>query len=152
MKTYDAMRAARTMDEPTTVRFVFVMLAGRIGHEERAWPSISTLCADTGLGDTAVRMALKRLVAAGYLSVIHRRGSSSLWTIEPRHVATDTASSGDTKRVTWRQKARHQTTVEDDKKMTEDTNPNGNGTAQWHENGDGTVSRPQPTTHNGGKP
>ena len=147
------VRVAVTMKETPTVRLVYLMLAvRRIGQDGRAWPAISTLRADTGLGDTAVRMALKRLVAAGYLGVVHRRGSSSLWTIEPRHVATDTASPGDRNRVTSRQKPRHEATPEVRTKLDEVSKPNGNGTLPWHENGDGTVSRPQPTTHNGGQP
>jgi hypothetical protein len=134
------------MDEPPTVRLVWVMLCGRIGDHNRAWPAVSTLCEDTGLGDTAVRGALRRLVDGGHVSVVHRHGLSSLWTIGPRHNGVG-ASPGDgvgasprtNHRVASHQSPRRQATPEIDKKLTRKAtaadNGNGTGTAAVIQNG-----------------
>jgi Helix-turn-helix domain len=145
MNAFDAMRTARTMAEPALTRLVFIMLAGRIGDHDRAWPSISTLCADTGMGSTAVRAALRRLVEDGHIGVDRRAGTSSLWTIGPRHTPSPDEGVTPSPRTTYPIASHHlpprQTAPEVDKKKTRSSGPsappenradgpgsNGNGT------------------------
>jgi Helix-turn-helix domain len=64
-----------------TAKFVLIAVALRAGTDGRAWPSVARVCRDTGLGDRAVRMAIKRLAKAGHLDVLHRPGATLTMTV-----------------------------------------------------------------------
>jgi Helix-turn-helix domain len=66
-----------------TAKLVLLALAVRAGSEGRAWPTVTRLCADTGLSDRAVRYALDSLVAAGHIVLEHRPGRASVVTVTP---------------------------------------------------------------------
>jgi len=67
-------RAIREAKLDPTVRLVLVMLGLRANDGGAAWPSASTIAADTGLGRTAVFRALARAEHAGLLERYRRGG------------------------------------------------------------------------------
>jgi hypothetical protein len=81
-----AVKVAAEIRTDPTAKLVLMMVAYRAGADGRAWPSMATIAADTGLRERAVRHAVHRLAKEGHLEVIHRPGKSSVL----RHQMPDT--------------------------------------------------------------
>lgn len=82
--SWQAARAVLDIDTLNpTAKFVLVVLCLRAGTDGRAWPSLATIGADTGLSERAVRYALRQLQKSGHIDLIHRQGRSSLMSINP---------------------------------------------------------------------
>ncbi|HEY2303910.1 MAG TPA: helix-turn-helix domain-containing protein [Acidimicrobiales bacterium] len=82
--SWQAARAAldvRTINP--TAKLVYLALALRAGKDGRAWPSITQLAKDTGLGRSTIRRALGQLAEQELVTVFHRPGSSSIVTATP---------------------------------------------------------------------
>ena len=62
-------------------KFVLIAIALRAGSDGRAWPSITRVAADTGLSERTVHYALRALVKAKRLTVIHNPGRPSTLTL-----------------------------------------------------------------------
>ena len=67
----------RELRLPPTVKLVLYALASRANSQDRCWPSIATLAADTGLQRRAVQLHLGRLVQRGALVREVRPGRSN---------------------------------------------------------------------------
>jgi DNA-binding transcriptional regulator YhcF (GntR family) len=93
--SWQAARAALDIDMSPTCKFVYIVLALRAGQDRRAWPSVATIAADTGLGRSTVRRALGQLRKAGHIGVVHRQGRSSLVTVTPLAASTVPLSERD---------------------------------------------------------
>lgn len=70
---------------PTTDKMVLLSIADHVGEDFTCYPSISRLCKRTSLKQRAIQGAIKRLVAAGYLTVEMNAGKrgSNLYTVHP---------------------------------------------------------------------
>lgn len=65
---------ANRTDLTPTAKLVMAALHGRAwGDKDTAWPSIPTLAADIGTGETAVKDALRSLQKHGLVTVEHRK-------------------------------------------------------------------------------
>lgn len=65
-----------------TAKLVLLALAVRANTEGRAWPSLTRICADTGLSERAVQDALKSLVADKLIVFESRPGHTSMLTVK----------------------------------------------------------------------
>lgn len=59
--SFQAMAWAVGIKLPSQEKITLVMLANYANEEGRCWPSIDTLCKDTGLSRATVKRALKKL-------------------------------------------------------------------------------------------
>jgi hypothetical protein len=59
--SFQAMAWAVGIKLPAQEKITLVMLSNYANEEGRCWPSIDTLCVDTGLSRATVKRALKRL-------------------------------------------------------------------------------------------
>ena len=84
LMSHDMQRAFYASDLPPTARFVSVTLAwhhnGKTGQCD---PSIALLCEETGLSERAVRLSLRTIEAAGYMTTTPRRGTTPLYILTP---------------------------------------------------------------------
>ena len=71
-----------------TAKQVLVALAFRADPDGKAWPSIATLAEDTELAESTVHRAVSRLVRTHQIEVIHRKGRSSVFMVDPGHSDT----------------------------------------------------------------
>jgi hypothetical protein len=82
--SHDMQRAFYASNLPPTARFVSVTLAwhhnGKTGQCD---PSIALLCEETGLSERAVRLSLRTIEAAGYMTTTPRRGTTPLYILTP---------------------------------------------------------------------
>jgi hypothetical protein len=69
-----AYRTGADLDR--AAKAVLVAIAYHANRQGRAWPSVATLCRDTGYGQAAVRRAIHRLTESGHLTVIHKPGTA----------------------------------------------------------------------------
>lgn len=65
---------------PPTEKLVLLALAWR-EHENGCYPSQTTLGRMTGLGERAIRMALRRLEKKGHVQTVHERGRSNRYAV-----------------------------------------------------------------------
>ena len=64
-------------------KLVLLALANRANSEGRTWPSVAVIAADTELHVRSIHRAIKVLVDAGLLEVIHRNGRPSVYVVLP---------------------------------------------------------------------
>ena len=55
---------------PTRAKFLLIILANYANERGECWPSVATLCADTGMPRSTVKLYLKRL---GEMGLLHRK-------------------------------------------------------------------------------
>jgi hypothetical protein len=159
--SWQAARAVLDIDALNpTAKFVLIVLCLRAGADGRTWPSVATICADTGYADSAVRRALIHLQKSGHIGLIHRSGRSSLVSVDPvlsergtAFPSTGTAFPRTKKRVpsdTQKYKEVKQEVAEPaSPALRSGSASNGNGCAphellhdyEWVELDDGTVER-----------
>lgn len=70
---------ARKMPAPR--KLVLIYLADRANSEHRTWPSVATICDETGLGRSTVFRALEELRDAGYVSHRQRWNDSNVYQV-----------------------------------------------------------------------
>ena len=58
---------------PTHEKFTLIMLANYSDASGKCWPSIETLCKDTGLSRPSVKRALRELVKLEFIKKITRK-------------------------------------------------------------------------------
>lgn len=63
--SFQAMAKAVEIKLPTHEKFVLIMLANYADESGKCWPSVETLCSDTGMSRAAVHKALAKLVKRG---------------------------------------------------------------------------------------
>ena len=68
---------------PTTETIVLLALADWANADAEAWPSIASICGKTRLSERAVRIALRKLEAAGHLTTRQVRGKSARYVVHP---------------------------------------------------------------------
>jgi len=68
------------LDSPTD-KAVLIGLANHTGPDGRCWPGIQRLVLYTSLSERAVRLALRRLEAAGHIRTETRQQSSNMYTL-----------------------------------------------------------------------
>jgi DNA-binding IclR family transcriptional regulator len=66
--SFQAMAKAVEIKLPTQEKFVLIMLANYADESGKCWPSVETLCQDTGMSRAAVHKALAKLTKRGLLS------------------------------------------------------------------------------------
>jgi hypothetical protein len=69
-------------------KLILFALASRVDDEGKCWPSIDTICHDTGLKHRTTQLHLKSLVANGYVRRQERPGRTALLWINMRMLAT----------------------------------------------------------------
>jgi DNA-binding transcriptional ArsR family regulator len=79
-------------------KLILFALASRVDAEGTCWPSIDTICHDTGLKHRTTQIHLKALVEGGYVSRLERPGRSALLRLNMRVLATG-ASDADVQNV-----------------------------------------------------
>ncbi len=67
----------------STDKLVLLALANYANDAGGCWPSMATLMHATALSERAIRTAIGRLKAAGYLQVLYRRGHSNTFRVTP---------------------------------------------------------------------
>lgn len=78
------VRRAWAADLPNgSDKLVLLALADFANGDDRAWPANSTLARKCSRAETAVRDALRRLVAAGHLTRIDRAGDTTMFVVHP---------------------------------------------------------------------
>src|SRR4029077_17469314 len=75
--TWWHVEVVRELRLPPTAKLVLYALASRANPEDRCWPSIATLAADTGLKRRAVQLHVGRLVKRGAIVREVRPGRSN---------------------------------------------------------------------------
>jgi DNA-binding transcriptional ArsR family regulator len=69
-------------------KLILFALASRVDDEGKCWPSIDTICHDTGLKHRTTQLHLKSLVESGYVIRQERPGRTALLWINTRILAT----------------------------------------------------------------
>ena len=69
-------------------KLILFALASRVDDEGKCWPSIDTICHDTGLKHRTTQLHLKALVESGYVIRQERPGRTALLWINMRMLAT----------------------------------------------------------------
>ena len=69
-------------------KLILFALASRVDDEGKCWPSIDTICHDTGLKRRTTQIHLKSLVESGYVIRQERPGRTALLWINMRMLAT----------------------------------------------------------------
>lgn len=69
-------------------KLILFALASRVDDEGKCWPSINTICHDTGLKHRTTQLHLKSLVESGYVIRQERPGRTALLWINMRMLAT----------------------------------------------------------------
>jgi len=81
--TWKAVRQVIDMEGvKPTAKLVLLALAIRANTEGRAWPSLTRICADTGLSERAVRNALRSLAKDELIVFDPRPGHTSMLTVK----------------------------------------------------------------------
>lgn len=70
--SFQAMAWAVRQKAPTKAKFLLIILANYADDQNRCWPSIATLCADTGIPRSTVKLYLDRLVKLGLIEKAKR--------------------------------------------------------------------------------
>jgi DNA-binding GntR family transcriptional regulator len=70
--SFQAMAWAVKIKLPTYEKFVLIMLSNYADEEGKCWPSIETLCNETGLSRPTIKRVLKRLVERGLIVKVKR--------------------------------------------------------------------------------
>lgn len=73
--------ALRDQRLTTRDKMVYVALCDHMDITGRCWPSVTTLCAISGLGKTAVHQGLYVLESLGYIERIQRHATSNLYRV-----------------------------------------------------------------------
>lgn len=91
--SFQAMAWAIKIKLPTHEKFVLVLLSNYADEHGICWPSIETLCEQTGLSRPAVKRALRKLVERGIVTKAKQKKghlqTSNLYTLkwdDPRRV------------------------------------------------------------------
>lgn len=71
--SFQAMAWAVKQQIPTHEKFTLIMLSNYADANGKCWPSIETLCRDTGLSRPSVKRALRRLVELELIKKITRK-------------------------------------------------------------------------------
>lgn len=82
------MSAVWALDLAFTDKFVLLALADNANDDGACWPSHTTVEAKTSLSNRAVRYAIQRLKAAGFIRLTERYGRSNMMTVTPARDAT----------------------------------------------------------------
>jgi DNA-binding transcriptional ArsR family regulator len=69
-------------------KLILFALASRVDDEGKCWPSIDTICRDTGLKHRTTQLHLKSLVESGYVIRQERPGRTALLWMNMRMLAT----------------------------------------------------------------
>lgn len=80
---YARVSSVALRDQRLTARdkMVYVALCDHMDVTGRCWPSVTTLCALSGLGKTAVHQGLYVLESLGYIERIQRHATSNLYRV-----------------------------------------------------------------------
>lgn len=70
--SFQAMAWAIKQKAPTKPKFVLLVLANYADDTNRAWPSLMTLCKDTGISRSVMIECLKKLVELGLIEKVKR--------------------------------------------------------------------------------
>jgi len=74
-------------------KLILFALASRVDDEGKCWPSIDTICHDTGLKHRTTQLHLKSLVESGYVIRQERPGRTALLWINMRTLATGVSAT-----------------------------------------------------------
>ena len=75
-------------------KLILFALASRVDDEGKCWPSIDTICHDTGLKHRTTQLHLKVLVETGYVIRHERAGRAALLRLNIRMLATRVSETG----------------------------------------------------------
>jgi DNA-binding GntR family transcriptional regulator len=70
--SFQAMAWATKVKLPTYEKFVLIMLSNYADEDGKCWPSIETLCNETGLSRPTVKRVLRKLVERKILTKVKR--------------------------------------------------------------------------------
>jgi DNA-binding IclR family transcriptional regulator len=70
--SFQAMAWAVKQTAPTKAKFLLIMLANYADDRGHCWPSIKTLCVDTGIPRSTLKLYLDRLVKLGLIEKAKR--------------------------------------------------------------------------------
>ena len=87
------MTAAWKVRLPQSDKLLLLALADNANDQGLCWPSVQTLSQKCGLDDRTIQRAIKRLTDADHLTVNHRTGRSSYYTVHPRQDVTPVTST-----------------------------------------------------------
>lgn len=70
--SFQAMAWATKIKLPTYEKFVLIMLSNYADEDGKCWPSIETLCNETGLSRPTVKRVLNKLAERGIIKKVRR--------------------------------------------------------------------------------
>lgn len=70
--SFQAMAWAVKQKAPTKQKFVLIILANYADDQGKCWPSLQTLCNETGIGRSTLIVCLNRLVEIGLIEKVKR--------------------------------------------------------------------------------
>jgi DNA-binding IclR family transcriptional regulator len=70
--SFQAMAWAVRQKAPTKAKFLLIILANYADDKNQCWPSIQTLCADTGIPRSTLKLYLEKLVKLGLIEKAKR--------------------------------------------------------------------------------
>ena len=70
--SFQAMAWAVKQRPPTKAKFLLIILANYADENGHCWPAISTLCRDTGMPRSTVKLYLTRLEEANLIKKVQR--------------------------------------------------------------------------------
>ena len=85
---WEHISLVRQMPLQYIAKLILFALASRVDDEGKCWPSIDTICHDTGLKRRTTQLHLKALVERGYVFRQERPGRTALLRLNMRMLAT----------------------------------------------------------------
>jgi len=84
--SFQAMSWALKQPVKTTEKLLLLVIANYADEQGQAWPSVETLCRDTGMSRATIQRSLRKLEKLGFLSTKKRMKShaqtSNLYTLK----------------------------------------------------------------------